>query len=127
MLGRDDLAGAIARLGFAPSDFYDDSIYPLLEQPLPWLCADRLDYFLRDGSACGVVTPEFVARCARLSASRRLEARSRQRRGGPRGRRPVRDDEQPVVGRARSRPTSTTSSPMRFARACGRASCSSTT
>ena len=62
MLGRDDLAGAIARLGFAPSDFYDDSIYPLLEQPLPWLCADRLDYFLRDGSACGVVKPEFVAR-----------------------------------------------------------------
>ena len=23
--------------------------YPLLEQPLPQLCADRLDYFLRDG------------------------------------------------------------------------------
>lgn len=23
--------------------------FPLLEQPLPWLCADRLDYFLRDG------------------------------------------------------------------------------
>jgi len=62
ILGHDDLAGAIARLGYAPSDFYDDSIYPLLEQPLPWLCADRLDYFLRDGSACGVVTPEFVSR-----------------------------------------------------------------
>jgi uncharacterized protein len=61
MLGRDDLAGAIARLGFAPSDFYDDSIYPLLEQPLPWLCADRLDYFLRDGTACGVVRADFVA------------------------------------------------------------------
>ena len=43
------------------SDFYDDSIYPLLEQPIPWLCADRLDYFLRDGSACGVVTADFVA------------------------------------------------------------------
>ena len=61
MLGRDDLAGAIDRLGFAPSDFYDDSVYPLLEQPLPWLCADRLDYFLRDGTACGVVKPDFVA------------------------------------------------------------------
>ncbi|HOT91239.1 MAG TPA: HD domain-containing protein [Anaerolineae bacterium] len=24
--------------------------FPLLEQPLPWLCADRLDYFLRDGA-----------------------------------------------------------------------------
>jgi hypothetical protein len=62
VLGQDDLAGALGRLGFAPSDFYDDSIYPLLEQPLPWLCADRLDYFLRDGSACAVVKPDFVAR-----------------------------------------------------------------
>jgi HD superfamily phosphohydrolase len=25
-----------------------------LERPLPWLCADRLDYFLRDSLACGV-------------------------------------------------------------------------
>jgi hypothetical protein len=62
VLGREDLASAIGRAGFSPSDFYDDSIYPLLEQPLPWLCADRLDYFLRDGSACGVVKPDFVAR-----------------------------------------------------------------
>jgi hypothetical protein len=62
MLGRDDLARGIAGLGYSPSDFYDDSIYPLLEQPIPWLCADRLDYFLRDGSACGVVKPEFVRR-----------------------------------------------------------------
>ena len=57
MLDRADIAGALARLGYAPADFYDDSIYPLLERPLPWLCADRLDYFLRDGMACGVVTP----------------------------------------------------------------------
>ena len=48
--------------GFSPADFYDDSIYPLLERPLPWLCADRLDYFLRDGLACGVVTPREVGR-----------------------------------------------------------------
>jgi hypothetical protein len=73
ILGRDDLASAINRLGFSPSDFYDDSIYPLLEQPIPWLCADRLDYFLRDGSACGVVQPEFIARilgCLRVVDSR---------------------------------------------------------
>ncbi len=56
------------RLGFAPSDFYDDSIYPLLEQPLPWLCADRLDYFLRDGSACGVVQARLRGARAGLSA-----------------------------------------------------------
>jgi len=62
MLDRADLALAIARLGFSPRDFYDDSIYPLLEQPIPWLCADRLDYFLRDGRTCGVVTLDFVQR-----------------------------------------------------------------
>jgi len=56
MLDRPDLAEALGRLGYAPAEFYDDSIYPLLEQPLPWLCADRLDYFLRDGVACGVVS-----------------------------------------------------------------------
>jgi len=56
MLDRPDLAGALARLGYKPADFYDDSVYPLLEQPIPWLCADRLDYFLRDGMACGVVS-----------------------------------------------------------------------
>ena len=49
MLDRADLALALARLGYSPRDFYDDSIYPLLEQPIPLLCADRLDYFLRDG------------------------------------------------------------------------------
>ena len=61
-LDRPDLAAALADLGFAPRDFYDDSIYPLLERPLPWLCADRLDYFLRDGLACGVVTPPVADR-----------------------------------------------------------------
>ena len=62
-LGRPDIARALERIGFAPSDFYDDSIYPLLERPLPLLCADRLDYFLRDSLACGVSTAESVARC----------------------------------------------------------------
>jgi HD superfamily phosphohydrolase len=56
MLNRPDLAAAIGALGYRPAEFYDDSIYPLLEQPLPALCADRLDYFLRDGMACGVVS-----------------------------------------------------------------------
>jgi HD superfamily phosphohydrolase len=62
MLNRPDLRESIAGLGYSPSDFYDDSIYPLLEQPIPLLCADRLDYFLRDGMTCGVVTREFVHR-----------------------------------------------------------------
>jgi uncharacterized protein len=62
MLDRPDIVAALARLGFTPAEFYDDSIYPLLEQPLPWLCADRLDYFLRDGMACGVVSREAADR-----------------------------------------------------------------
>ncbi|MGP0064370.1 MAG: HD domain-containing protein [Isosphaeraceae bacterium] len=62
MLERPDIVAALGRLGYAPRDFYDDSIYPLLEQPLPSLCADRLDYFLRDGLACGVVRPDAVDR-----------------------------------------------------------------
>jgi len=62
MLDRPDVALALGRLGHAPRELYDDSIYPLPERPIPWLCADRLDYFLRDGMACGVVKPAFVRR-----------------------------------------------------------------
>ena len=60
-LHRDDLEGPLRALGYAPEEFYDDRVFRLLEQPLPWLCADRLDYFFRDGLACGVETPRSVA------------------------------------------------------------------
>ncbi len=56
-LNRPDIAAALQRIGFAPSDFYDDRVYRLLERPLPWLCADRIDYFLRDSLTCEVSTP----------------------------------------------------------------------
>jgi HD superfamily phosphohydrolase len=56
-LHRRDIVAALLPLGFAPEDFVDDSIYPLLERPIPWLCADRVDYFFRDGLACAVLTP----------------------------------------------------------------------
>jgi uncharacterized protein len=59
-LERPDIAAALVKLGMRPQEFFDDSIFPLLERPLPWLCADRLDYFLRDSLACGVCTPEIV-------------------------------------------------------------------
>jgi HD superfamily phosphohydrolase len=61
-LNRPDVAAALGRMGYRPEQFYDDSVYRLLERPLPWLCADRLDYFLRDSLACGVSTPESAAR-----------------------------------------------------------------
>jgi HD superfamily phosphohydrolase len=60
-LQREDLKSALLGLGFVPEEFYDDSIYPLLERPIPWLCADRLDYFFRDGLACGETTSAWVA------------------------------------------------------------------
>jgi HD superfamily phosphohydrolase len=59
-LHREDIVAALEPLGFVPEDFADDSVYPLLEQPIPRLCADRLDYFFRDGLACGVLTVEEV-------------------------------------------------------------------
>ena len=62
LLNRPDVADALDDLGFAPEDFYDDARYPLLERPLPGLCADRLDYFLRDGMACQVVRRSDVDR-----------------------------------------------------------------
>jgi len=62
LLNRPDVAAALAAIGYQPADFYDDSIYPLLERPLPGLCADRLDYFMRDGLACGVVDRRDVER-----------------------------------------------------------------
>ncbi len=61
-LERPDIREALKRLGFTPEEFFDDAIYPLLERPLPWLCADRLDYFFRDSLACSVTTPELVSR-----------------------------------------------------------------
>jgi HD superfamily phosphohydrolase len=68
-LHRADIVAALRPLGFDPDDFIDDSVYPLLERPIPWLCADRVDYFFRDGLACGVLTPAEVARAlAHLTA-----------------------------------------------------------
>lgn len=59
-LRRPDMVAALAAMGYTPDDFFDDSVFPLLERPLPWLCADRLDYFFRDSLACGVTTPAMV-------------------------------------------------------------------
>lgn len=61
-LHRPDVVGPLSAMGYAPEEFYDDAIYPLLERPLPWLCADRVDYFLRDSLATGVSTPMSVRR-----------------------------------------------------------------
>ena len=61
-LKQPDIMSALVGMGYVPEEFFDDSVYPLLERPLPWLCADRLDYFYRDSLAAGVSTPRTVAR-----------------------------------------------------------------
>ena len=47
-LARPDLKYALANLGYRVEDVSDEDSFTILEQPLPALCADRLDYFLRD-------------------------------------------------------------------------------
>ena len=56
-----DLPVTLAQFGLDWHDFLEESDYPLLEQPTPRLCADRLDYFLRDSLDLGLATPEQVA------------------------------------------------------------------
>ncbi|KAL1406882.1 hypothetical protein Q8F55_006291 [Vanrija albida] len=42
--------------GLDPSAVLDEEAYPLVERPAPHLCADRLDYGLRDAAAFGVLS-----------------------------------------------------------------------
>lgn len=47
-VARTDVPAILQGHGYNWRDFMDESAYSLLEQPAPALCADRLDYFLRD-------------------------------------------------------------------------------
>lgn len=49
-----DVPEVLARHGYAWRDFLHEEDYALLEQPAPRLCADRLDYFLRDSRDLGL-------------------------------------------------------------------------
>lgn len=55
-----DVPGILARHGRDWRDYLHAEQYSLLEQPSPRLCADRLDYFLRDGVPLGLATDEEV-------------------------------------------------------------------
>jgi HD superfamily phosphohydrolase len=59
-MARTDVPAVLARHGLDWHDFLEDEPFPLLEQPLPRLCADRLDYFLRDGTGMNVIGPDEV-------------------------------------------------------------------
>ncbi len=55
-----DLPAALARHGYNWLDFLQEERFQLLEQPSPALCADRLDYFLRDSLDLGLSTRDEV-------------------------------------------------------------------
>jgi HD superfamily phosphohydrolase len=60
-LYRSDIVRGLSSMGFSPVEFEDDTRFGLLERPLPSLCADRVDYFLRDSLTCAVSSPADVA------------------------------------------------------------------
>lgn len=55
-MASSDLPDILARHAYDWRDFLDEAAYPLLEQPAPALCADRLDYFLRDALDLGLAS-----------------------------------------------------------------------
>jgi len=61
-LARSDVPPILDAHGSDWADFLDDTAYPLLEQPSPRLCADRLDYFLRDASALDILNAHDIQR-----------------------------------------------------------------
>jgi HD superfamily phosphohydrolase len=61
VLTHPEIQATLARHGFSYQDFLDLDQYTLLEQPLPDLAADRLDYTLRDLRQLGVISAEDIA------------------------------------------------------------------
>lgn len=53
-LAGSELPHILASFGYDWRAFLHEDGYPLLEQPSPRLCADRLDYFLRDARGLGL-------------------------------------------------------------------------
>jgi HD superfamily phosphohydrolase len=62
-LAQTELPELLALFGHNWRDFLHENNFPLLKQPSPRLCADRLDYFLRDAKGLGLAAQpdiEFV-------------------------------------------------------------------
>ncbi len=55
-LAQTDVPDILAQHGRFWRDYLHEENFPLLEQPSPRLCADRLDYFLRDAQGLGLAT-----------------------------------------------------------------------
>ena len=59
-LSQTDIPDTLAKFGHDWHDFLHEDNYPILEQPSPRLCADRVDYFLRDAQSLGLATDEDI-------------------------------------------------------------------
>lgn len=64
-LATTDVPAVCARHGHDWRDLLDETQFALLEQPSPALCADRVDYFLRDARHLGVLDSAETARILR--------------------------------------------------------------
>lgn len=53
---KTDIPNILRQYNFDWTEFLEEDKYTLLEQPSPALCADRLDYFLRDSFGLGLLT-----------------------------------------------------------------------
>ncbi len=57
-----DIPDRLAAHGYDWRDFVDEVAFPLLEQPAPALCADRVDYFLRDANYLALASDDAIQR-----------------------------------------------------------------
>ncbi|PHN04814.1 HD domain-containing protein [Flavilitoribacter nigricans] len=60
VLADPELAAVLRQYDFAPEQFLDLELYPLLEYPLPNLSCDRIDYTLRDLFQIGYLQPKDI-------------------------------------------------------------------
>lgn len=61
-LASSDVPATLARFGIDWRSVLHEDEFPLLEQPAPALCADRLDYFFRDAHDLGLFSREQIGR-----------------------------------------------------------------
>jgi HD superfamily phosphohydrolase len=61
-LATTELPGILTQHGYADHKPFQEELYPLVERPSPHLCADRLDYALRDAVVFGKLSAEDAKR-----------------------------------------------------------------
>ena len=55
-----DIPTTLAQFGYNWQQFLHEEDFPILEQPSPHLCADRVDYFVRDAYSLGLATMDEI-------------------------------------------------------------------